>query len=144
MDDLTLKRIVITHSSESEITLSFDDSIFLVSESNSRISLSARSTSLPITIALYLTVLRSTSYLNQRIVPTDIASESIELFVTDSHDGVSELHITLVCFADIDTPPYLDLNGPDVPTTNFETMYYENSPSIEVHCVVYLFDKYII
>ena len=143
VDDSTLKRILITHSSESVITLSFDDSIFLVTESNSSISLSSRSTDPSINITSYLTALRSASYLNQRIIPTDNPSESIELLVTDSQNGVSELHTTLVCFADIDTPPHLDLNGPDLPTTNFNTTYYENSPPLEVQltytpsCILY-------
>ena len=128
---------MITHSSESELKLSFDDSIFLISESNSTIILSARSSSTFLSIELYLVVLRSASYLNQRVLPTDFPSETIELLVTDFQDGVSELNTT-ICFADIDTPPYLDLNGPDLPTTNFKTIYYENSLPIQVHILYFV------
>ncbi|KAI6650765.1 protocadherin Fat 4-like [Oopsacas minuta] len=131
-DDATLRFVSITHSVKSQISLTYNFSLFLINETSTIITLSAHPDSPDISIESYLNVLRSTTYSNNRLTPTDTPIESIELLVTDSQDGVSESHITLICFSDVDTPPVLDLNGPNIPSSNFNATFYENSAPIMV------------
>ena len=131
-DDTTLKLVEITHSSESLISFTYQSSNIVISEINATIYISSASPTYLLPIETFIAVLRSANYLNGRIIPTDISSEQIELLVTDSKDGISEIHVTLICFSDIDTPPALDLNGPDSPTNNYRAIFYENSSPIQV------------
>ena len=106
--------------------------MIVVNEINATIYLTPASPAFPVPIETYVTFLRSAFYLNERITPAENSNEPIKLLVTDSKDGISELHVTLICFSDIDTPPVLDLNGPDIPTNNYQVIFYENSSPIQV------------